>query len=764
MMKKGIQLCTIMVISLIFSTISQAGIVNQNNATKEELNANGDVIKDSSGNKIILSKSQMTRTKTNNVANISTSSAAISDLTGVAAKLDSLKQDWAFTVMGSGIGISGYGQVDINGDGVKELILGGSTSTFGANNYWYALQYDASSSSYEPVWTSDFYGTYIGYITSIKVTTDEKHILVGRGDGIVEVFKSRKPKLVTRLNIGFSYENILDIEVADVDNDGEEEWLFLTSSAMYIYSPSDFSLKMRLAYGGLDASIGDVDADGRNEIILNNGYVLEIVNQSVVVEWDNTATGFGYKVALSDIDKDGKKEIVGIYRWYQLSTFDADLHSEKYRVNTRLDISTLYLADVDNDGDEEILYGDGQWGQIHALDESTGSELWNVNNPEHGVTGMFVSDLDQDGKLELAWSAGHTSTGPDHLYVHDLASLTQEYVSKHIDGPYRALDVGDVDNDGRQEIVVFSFKSNSGYADGVLSIFDAKTYEKKYESDVNLFGRSATTGIDTVKIGDVDNDGKNEIVVGTGRYYDGAIYIIDGVTKLVKNRYLYDNGSVIASIDLADIDNDGSTEIIAGASKAHTGSPGTYIYVIDGSTGQVKWHTPDLGVYWNSVKYIKAANVDSDNALEIIATASNSLFVIDGITQTIQQSSEKPFYSIDTSDVDLDGITDILSGTSSGEVVSVNGTTLITNTVAQLCTSPVNALRAGNPKLLDNRITFSCGDRAGVFDMEKGAVTLRSSVIGTTSGDYDALGLYKEKGNAKMIVGTNNGIRVFSAD
>jgi len=285
---------------------------------------------------------------------------------------------------------------------------------------------------------------------------------------------------------------------------------------------------------------------------------------------------------------------------------------------------------------------------------------------------------------------------------------------------------------------------------------------KKYESGIDFFIGSIWTGVHSVKVGDVDDDGKNEIVVGTGWYYDGVIYVIDGSTKTIKNRYLYDSGSVITSIDLADIDNDGFTEIVSGASIVHSGSPGTFIYVINGSTGQVKWHTPNLG---NSVKYIKAANVDGDSTLEIIATATGSLFVIDGITQVIQQSAENTFYSIDTADVDLDGITDILAGTSTGEVVYVDGTTLMSTTVGQFCTSsPVTAMRAGNTKLLDNRVTFVCGDRAGVFDLEKGAVTSRSSVIGVTSGDYDALELYTVKGKAKIVVGTNNGIRVFSAD
>ena len=93
------------------------------------------------------------------------------------------------------------------------------------------------------------------------------------------------------------------------------------------------------------------------------------------------------------------------------------------------------------------------------------------------------------------------------------------------------------------EIVFVSFASNSGYSDGVLYIYDASTFALKWESPTNLFGNFAWTGVHDLAIGDVDNDGRNEIVVGTDQLYNGAIYIIDGVNHTVKNSYIYDSGA-----------------------------------------------------------------------------------------------------------------------------------------------------------------------------------------------------------------------------
>ena len=88
--------------------------------------------------------------------------------------------------------------------------------------------------------------------------------------------------------------------------------------------------------------------------------------------------------------------------------------------------------DINGDGRDEILYGDGQWGSIHAMNAVNGTQLWAISNPEHGVTRIAVSDVDGDGNLEVMWGAGWTSTGADHFYVYDLSSRTQEFTSEDI--------------------------------------------------------------------------------------------------------------------------------------------------------------------------------------------------------------------------------------------------------------------------------------------------------------------------------------------
>ncbi len=66
-----------------------------------------------------------------------------------------------------------------------------------------------------------------------------------------------------------------------------------------------------------------------------------------------------------------------------------------------------------------MLYGDDQWGEVHALDGNTGEEFLTIDNPEHGVTIIIVDDFDNDGKNDLAWGAGYSSSGADYWFIAD---------------------------------------------------------------------------------------------------------------------------------------------------------------------------------------------------------------------------------------------------------------------------------------------------------------------------------------------------------
>ncbi|MCO5267055.1 MAG: hypothetical protein M9948_14415 [Lentimicrobium sp.] len=109
---------------------------------------------------------------------------------------------------------------------------------------------------------------------------------------------------------------------------------------------------------------GNVDAEPSNELVYSGGQVVRISGQSASLIWTfyENLWGGGL-VELTDLDGDLIQEIVFAQAWNSIEVFDADIQLLKYQISTDLDIDALSLADVDNDGLNEILMvtGSGEY-------------------------------------------------------------------------------------------------------------------------------------------------------------------------------------------------------------------------------------------------------------------------------------------------------------------------------------------------------------------------------------------------------------------
>lgn len=132
---------------------------------------------------------------------------------------------------------------------------------------------------------------------------------------------------------------------------------------------------------------------------------------------------------------------------------------------------------------------------------------------------------------------------------------------------------GDVDGDGRDEIVV---TSGSGITTRLL-VLDGQTGQP-------IFGRTAFhqgfTGGATVATADIDGDGDAEIVVGAGAGGGGRVRVFDGRTARVLNTFQAFGTGYRGSVALTagDLFGDVHDEIVVGSSPIHgSGSQATTI-------------------------------------------------------------------------------------------------------------------------------------------------------------------------------------------
>ncbi len=140
--------------------------------------------------------------------------------------------------------------------------------------------------------------------------------------------------------------------------------------------------------------------------------------------------------------------------------------------------------------------------------------------------------------------------------------------------------VCDIDQDGTLEIIAASY---------TITCLDAATGSLKWRFPVGSDRNATTNGTDlslrtwpSIYVGDIDGDGRNEIVAGHGSsiLHQGklAVYDENGYFKSGWPQNLPDE---VYSIEVDDLDNDGTMEIAAGIGVADGLS--VYVYEHDGS-------------------------------------------------------------------------------------------------------------------------------------------------------------------------------------
>jgi len=438
--------------------------------------------------------------------------------------------------------------------------------------------------------------TIIGHAEFPSDDSDSKfYFQIQSGDSWIPIleYQNRDVDRLITANIPDDSSTIIILRVLDNDQTlGNKiiSQLYIDQAYINFEQTNEFNIAdIDGGIGSRGVKIGDVDNDGENEISVLLGtpsgsweirvYEFNSGNWDEQIIADNSVGG--WELAIGDVDNDLLNEIVVGFtidsQGYELRYYEFDGSSwiEHNIANPDAAITSLVIGDVDHDGLNEVAAGFLAQGTGYELRyykyESGGWSAYNVENNLHECDGLEIADIDHDGVTELVY-AGYGGGGYQVLsYYKYFSDSWTRYDILNTPTSW-GIDAGDVDNDGNIEIAWGAYGLGA-YQDEVrVYKYESNEWHEYIVSDVTGGWTSETHGTDIkhVAIGDLDNDGLNELAIGledtptrpshqTIRYYE-----FDSGTWIEYN--VSDPDATVEVVEIGDIDNDGENELLIGLS------------------------------------------------------------------------------------------------------------------------------------------------------------------------------------------------------
>ncbi|MFZ5549351.1 MAG: FG-GAP repeat domain-containing protein [Pseudomonadota bacterium] len=542
----------------------------------------------------------------------STSAAATPARVAASRAQEALAPTWSYVAFGANIG--GQGLVSASVNGRTEVLATATTSVFGAGNYWYALGNASGvlSDGLGQSFASEQFAVPINRLALARAGGGAQQVVVALSDGTLVVYDLATKQVLQRSagpcagrggQAGFA--------TADLNADGVDEYVSLCGDQSLVAHGPTYTEWSLAGVGGSRIAVGQMDNDAAMEIATTAGKVVDAGTKSI--QWTR-AEGFGNQLLAGDIDADGRDELIAAEGWYWVHAYDVEKKLPKWSLQAELDIGAIQLADVTGDGVRELLLGDGQWGAVHAYDPTTLAELGSIGNPEHGVTNILVADVNGDGTAELMWGAGATSTGEDHLYVSTWSTKSIVWQNIDLTGPFVGPVTGDLDGDGAPEVVFGTWGSDADYSSGRIIVLDGKTLAVRGVSPP-IVDNLSWTGMRDLRLAPIGAKGRLAILVAADRLYDGAleVYRFNKRNEFTRVTSIIDgNVSGFTAVAAADLDGDASVELLGAGSG--------FVHAYDPLTGSHKWRSP---VYMGgSARDLIVADIDDEPSLEFTALAA----------------------------------------------------------------------------------------------------------------------------------------------
>lgn len=189
--------------------------------------------------------------------------------------------------------------------------------------------YERRDEAFEEVWVSEFMEGSVAGLSVADVNDDGLDEIVAFSESGRLVFFDSADYSILWANPPNEYERITAVLIRNIDDDEQAELIMCADGRLVIYDGRDQFEEWRSDQNNIEATdiiVADVDGDGADEIVLNDGFVYDARFRDL--EWQSPES-FGERLGALDIDNDDIPEIIGEFGGQYLRIFDIDLRRMK---------------------------------------------------------------------------------------------------------------------------------------------------------------------------------------------------------------------------------------------------------------------------------------------------------------------------------------------------------------------------------------------------------------------------------------------------
>jgi hypothetical protein len=348
----------------------------------------------------------------------------------------------------------------------------------------------------------------------------------------------------------------------------------------------------------------------------------------------NLSTGpYPNRLIILDLNNDGKTDVITVNAsGFNLSLFKNTSVPGNVSFAPRTDLNQsvgpgpIEDGDFDGDGKKDLVVINSNSGNASNL-----SLLRNISNANisfapkidiatgNGTQGLAVSDMNADGKPDIVTTSGNS--GFFSVFLNNSASAGSISFSPRMDFTlfgHPEVVVADLNMDGKPEIIT----SNFGF--GTISVFVNTSAGTAFSLGAKIDYTAGSMPL-TIKAGDIDGDGLDDIIVRNYNSNDISIFRNRSSGSMIQLASQIVINQLGSDLSLADLNGDGKLDLFTGSRN----NGKMYLLQNRSTTGNFSFYPAVEYTPGNFDIFTGAGDIDGDGKpdLAVVTTTLNSLQV-----------------------------------------------------------------------------------------------------------------------------------------